>query len=215
MDHLEVLHKRGYVEIPCKDFRDESLLNIASFFGKVIPGARSELVQPLPAREKGQGPLGSFSYTVGYGSFPWHTDTAYWETPARYLLLTSENRSPCATLFQDFELIKGLIPDFDYLFSRAVFLLNIPGQRRYLSPVFHMRGRRGYRLDFHIYLPANEEASVLNSLVSTCLKEHFQRLLWTGQNAVIIDNWRLIHAREDAHNDTERILKRIYINELV
>ena len=60
----------------------------------------------------------------------------------------------------------------------------------------------------------NEEAIKILELVNTFLLHNYNRFLWTGHNAVIIDNWRFIHAREAAHEDKTRVLKRIYINEL-
>lgn len=214
MDFRELLIKDGIAEIPCEGCKDSDLLEIASGFGIVVPGARKEFVQYLLARDKGNGPVGSFSYTVGYGSFPWHTDTAYWDTPARYLLLASEEESPCATQYQDFGKLRDLVPDFDYLMSRAVFLLDVPGQKRYLSPIFKCGNKTGYRLDFHVYRPANREAETLMVTSFRELESSFHRHVWTGHSAVIIDNWRMIHAREDANNDKNRVLKRIYINEL-
>ena len=210
----EELVLNGFTVIDCESFTDEALLSISSQIGKVVPGARNELVQSLPARDKGNGPEGSFSYMVGYNAFPWHTDTAYWDVPARYLLLTSAEKSPCATLFQDFEVIRQCIADFDYLMSRAVFLLDIRGSKRYLSPIFEVGNKNGYRLDFHIYRPVNKEAEILMCLIEDELEKDYNRFLWTGHNAVILDNWRMIHAREDAHRDMTRVLKRIYINEL-
>ena len=210
----EELLQKGLVEIDCKSFLNDDLLSVATRFGRVVPGARNELVQPLPARDKGNGPEGSFSYTVGYGAFPWHTDTAYWDIPAHYLLLASEGKSSCATLYQDLDVIRQAIPDFDYLLSRAVFLLNVKGKKRYLSPLFEVGGQKGFRMDFHIYQPSNKEAEFLTELVGKVLKEEFKRFEWTGHNAVVIDNWRMIHAREDAQEDKTRLLKRIYINEL-
>lgn len=214
MNVRELLKRDGIAEIACDGYKDSDLIGIASGFGKVVPGARNELVQYLPARDKGNGPVGSFSYTVGYGSFPWHTDTAYWDIPARYLLLASETDSPCATLYQSFEALRDKIPDFDYLLNRAVFLLDVPGQKRYLSPIFKCGSETGYRLDFHIYRPANSEAENLMKDTIRELDSHFHRHIWTGHSAVIIDNWRMIHAREEASNDKNRVLKRIYINEL-
>lgn len=209
------LLKNGIVKIPCVEFSDVALLDLASSFGKVIPGARGEMVQQLPAREIGNGPKGSFSYTVGYGQFPWHTDTAYWEVPARFLLLASEKASPCATTYQFFDAIKSAIADFDYLIARAVFLMDVPGGRRYISPRFIMAGKRGYRLDFHIYKPVNKEAMTLMNLIGEFLEKNYLRHLWTGKNVVVVDNWRIIHGRETAIGDKNRILKRIYIDELV
>ena len=212
--YKDELKRKGVVEIDCGPFTDETLLAISSEFGRVVPGARGETVQSLPARDVGSGPIGSFSYTVGYGAFPWHTDTAYWETPARYLLLASDKESACATLYQDLNVIRQSIPDYDYLMSRAVYLLDVKGKKRYLSPVFEDGEKRGVRLDFHIYQTANKEALLLNEMIEKELKNNYHRFEWTGFNAVILDNWRMIHAREDARDDKKRFLKRIYINEL-
>jgi len=214
-DYKKELREKGIVELDLDAFKCSNLLEIASCFGTVIPGARGERIQLLPARDKGEGPIGSFSYKVGYDAFPWHTDTAYWDKPTRYLFLTSSDASPCATLYQSFDVIRETIPDFDYLMSRAVFLLDVPGQKRYLSPCFISdTGVHGLRLDFHIYRPVNEEAIRVLEMVSPFLLHNYNRYLWTGHDAVIIDNWRFIHAREDAHEDKTRVLKRIYINEL-
>lgn len=206
------LIRQGLAVIDAAFDSDQGLLDFAKSFGHIIPGARGEMVQNLPARRKGEGPVGSFSYTVGYGSFPWHTDTAYWDRPARYLLLYSPTASSCATTYQSFETIKTAIPDFEYLMDRAVFLLDDPGKRHYLSP--RIDGK-GYRLDFHIYRPVNDEAVLLRNLISEFLSKNYMRHVWTGKEVIVMDNWRYIHAREDAHNDPSRLLKRIYIDELV
>lgn len=211
----DALSKKGISVIHASPQSDQQLLDLALQLGKVIPGARNEVIQSLPAREKGEGPIGSFSYTVGYGSFPWHTDTAYWDVPTHYLMLYSPAASPCATTFQSFELIKAHVPDFDYLMDRAVFLLDVPGRKRYLSPRIDGNDTEGYKLDFHIYRPVNNEAALLRKLVLEFLSKNYMRHVWTGKDVVVLDNWKYIHAREDAHNDQLRILKRIYINELV
>ncbi len=213
--YINELRQHSIVQIPCDSFDDEALIDIASNIGCVITGSRGELVQRLPAREKGEGPVGSFSYVVGYGRFPWHVDTAYWNIPTHYLLLASDSPSSCATLYQDFLYIKSKIHDFEYLAKRAVFLLNVPGKKRYLSPLFEVNGRIGFRMDFHVYLAANAEAELLQEKVMEILEHDYRRHVWTGKEVVVMDNWRMIHAREDASDDTNRILKRIYINELV
>ena len=214
-EYKEVLRQKGIIEIPYENFSDEALLSLASTFGKVVPGARGEVVQTLLAREKGKGPKGSFSYTVGYGQFPWHTDTAYWDVPTRYLLLTSDKPSPCATTYQSFDALRNAIKDFDYLMARSVYLVNVHGNRRYLSPSFKKAGKNGYRLDFHIFRPMNDEAKILMQLVGYELEKSYFRYLWTGKSVAVIDNWRIIHGRESASEDRNRILKRVYIDELV
>lgn len=214
-DYIKALRRDGIAEIDLGVFPNQDLLGIASYFGVVVPGARGEKIQLLPARDRGTGPIGSFSYKMGYSAFPWHTDTAYWDLPARYLLLTSSAASSCATLYQSFDVVRAAIPDFDYLISRAVFLLDVPGQKRYLSPCFRNNvGTSAIRLDFHIFKPMNDEAARALEEIRTFLSINYKRFLWTGSNVLVIDNWRFIHAREDASEDKTRVLKRIYINEL-
>ena len=213
-DITSTLREQGFAVFDT-DTSDESLLKIASMFGVVVPGDRGDLVQPLLAQEKGRGCFGSFTYKVGYEAFPWHTDTAYWEVPVRYLMLTSKKSSPCATLARTFESLASNIDDFNYLAERSVYLLNIPGKRRMLTPVIKEHGEIGFRFDFHIYKPMNEEAKILSDLMQEQLSKESQRIVWTGNNVLVLDNWRLIHAREDASQDKNRFLKRVYINELV
>lgn len=214
-EYKQILRERGVVEIELDTISDKILIEIASCFGRIVSGARNEIIQNLHARNIGEGPIGSFSYCVGYDAFPWHTDTAYWDIPVRYLLLTSEHPSPCSTLYQSFDELSSSIIDFDNLMSRSIFLLNVAGKKRYLSPSFRDKnGKSGYRLDFHIYRPMNTEAHLLMEKVEDYLSSHCQRVNWTGTKVAIIDNWRIIHSREKAHNDKNRLLKRIYINEL-
>ncbi len=208
------LKTNGYVVFDIDKSR-VGLSTIASIFGTVIHGDHGDIIQTLRAQEKGNGSYGSFTYKVGYDCFPWHTDTAYWSVPARYLLLTSDMPSPCATTVRSFASIATSIEEFDYLVRRAVYLLDIPGKRRYLSPIIQEGGKIGYRLDLHIYRPMNHEAKQLSYLVQEQLLKEYYRVVWTGSNVAVIDNWQMIHSREAAYNDKNRVLKRIYINELV
>ena len=76
-------------------------------------------------------------------------------------------------------------------------------------------GFTGYRFDYNIYKPMNREANVLFDVMKKELKKEHDRVIWTGNNVLIIDNWKFIHSREDASQDKGRSLKRIYIDELV
>lgn len=135
--------------------------------------------------------------------------------PVRYLFLTSDRPSKCATIAKSFDSLKKDIKDFDYLAERAVFLLDVPGRKRLISPVIKSYFPVGYRFDYHIYKPMNKEATTLFEQMKPLLEQGYGRIEWSGSNVAIIDNWKYIHAREDAHADKNRSLKRIYINELV
>jgi len=56
-----MLRQNGIMELDLDSFPDQDILDIASSFGEVMPGARGELIQLIPARDKGDGPVGSFS----------------------------------------------------------------------------------------------------------------------------------------------------------
>lgn len=210
----EELQRKGFVVFDYEKSQIE-LPVLASMFGDLVPGDKGDIIQTLKAQEKGSGSYGSFSYKVGFDSFPWHTDTAYWEEPVRYLMLTSDKPSPCATTIRTFASIESVIDDFAYLVDRAVFMLDIPGKRRFLSPVLRKGAVKGYRLDFHIYRPINEEAKLLSTAVKDELSKEYEKVVWTGNNVAVIDNWSVIHSRENAYNDKNRVLNRLYINELV
>lgn len=210
----EELQRKGFVVFDYEKSQIE-LPVLASMFGDLVLGDKGDIIQTLKAQEKGSGSYGSFSYKVGFDSFPWHTDTAYWEEPVRYLMLTSDKPSPCATTIRTFASIESVIDDFAYLVDRAVFMLDIPGKRRFLSPVLRKGAVKGYRLDFHIYRPINEEAKLLSTAVKDELSKEYEKVVWTGNNVAVIDNWRVIHSRENAYNDKNRVLNRLYINELV
>ena len=85
LDRLKTdLNQNGLVVFDINK-EEYKLEEVAGYFGHVIPGDKGDIVQTLLAQDKGKGSYGSFTFNVGYGAFPWHTDTAYWDNPVRYL----------------------------------------------------------------------------------------------------------------------------------
>lgn len=88
------------------------LLAVASKYGKIIPDNNGNIVQKVRAKQSGTGIRESFSYCFGLGKFPWHTDTAFWNIPARYIILSSQMSSMCPTNCVKFD---KLFDDKEYL----------------------------------------------------------------------------------------------------
>jgi hypothetical protein len=78
----------GWVEVD--EIRStEALIILAESLGKIIPhpdGNHLNLVKPKSSEKAING---SFSNKYGYGEFPFHTDTAFWLQPARYIVMAS------------------------------------------------------------------------------------------------------------------------------
>lgn len=190
------------------------LLSIASKYGKIVPDNNGNIIQKLRVRQKGAGIRNSFSYCFGQEKFPWHTDTAFWNIPVRYIMLSSQRPSTCTTncvridkLFDDKEYFK-------FLSLRAIFLVRLPSSIRVLPFLFKNANSYGYRYDQHIMTPYNKEAKELDQYIKEKLrKNNYSSIHWNGQCLALIDNWKVVHNRSKCINDPERELLRIYIGE--
>lgn len=192
--------------------QNDNLVDIVSHYGNVIPGDNGELLQQLRALPVGSGIKNTFTNVYGYGAFPWHIDTAYWDLPVRRLALYSKCASPCATLYVPFDRIFTYNPMLLDYADAAVFLLWQPNGIRCVSFKQRINNETLYRYDAHIMRPYNEAAKIIDKGIKESLsKIQIDRIEWNGSNMAIIDNWKGIHSREDAKNDKNRELYRIYI----
>lgn len=205
------LNKNGAALLACPNSEKE-LISIASRFGKVLPDNNGKMVQVLKVRPKNTGITGSFSYVMGMGEFPWHTDTAFWDTPARYIILHSGDSSSCPTNFIKFDELLPNKKRFQFLSSRAIFTINIPSSIKAIPFIFRSNTLNGYRYDQHIMKPYNSEAYDLDSWIREQLeREKFNSIYWDGKFLALIDNWKVIHNRSACFDEPNRKLLRIYI----
>lgn len=209
---FNTLQEKGVVIIN-ENLSNEELLALGNKLGTVVPDDNGLYIHDVLARDQQQGTKGSFSYTCGYGEFPYHTDAAFWEHPARYLILKVAQKSDCKTYYTRFEnVITNSRNDLRSDIDRAVFILKTFIGQQFVPFRFCIEGDFGYRYDPNILFPYNSAAKRLVSafeeiLPLICAVE----IEWTGSNFAIIDNWKGIHARGSAECDKRRILNRIYI----
>jgi alpha-ketoglutarate-dependent taurine dioxygenase len=192
----------------------KDLIEIVQQLGPI----RVDLRSPEPVREIRPQPADSakqntLSSRYGTNAFPFHTDTAHWDQPARYLVLycvdPGEGKRP--TLLQDSRAWQ--ISDAEKeLACRALWTTG------HVRPRLCMLAARTtnyltIRYDKDCMRPMTAEARRLEALIEFRIDQTDQKQIdWGAGDLLVIDNQRMLHARGKSNRtDANRILKRILI----
>lgn len=195
---------------------ETGLLDIAQPLGRIRVDPRSPVpVRDIQPQHVGIAKPNTLSSRYGTGRFPFHTDAAHWERPARYLLLycVSPGDGMRPTFLQDSGAwqLKG---DEKDLACRALWAV---GHRRaWLSHVAMRAGDRlSVRYDMDCMRPMTAESRELKAILESRIHATAQeRIDWQAGDLLVIDNHRMVHARGDAlRPDANRVLKRILLGE--
>lgn len=191
----------------------DQLLGYACQLGCVAPSRpNGPLVDDLrPTTTEAARPM-SLSAQYGTGAFPFHTDTAHWRIPARYILLHAvrPGRGQRRTRLIDSRSLRFSSGDVE-LMERAVFTIR-SGRNSFLGSIMS-RSERFIRFDPGCMFPAAESARRAERGLVSLLRGAAEVLIdWAPGDAVIIDNWRFLHSRADAViADEDRLLHRVLV----
>lgn len=195
---LSDLHRKGWAVIDANSHRHDSLpgtvIRIASFVGTPVIG-RSALVEQLSPRPSEKSRPASLSRKYGLGAFPLHCETAHWPQPCRFVVIGCVDPGSVAapTVLLDTRRVK---------FSRA-------DRRLAESAIFYVRnGRRSFygtilspRNDFVRYDPgcleplSKDGVEALELYDQKKLDTFTENVSWRAGMLLVIDNWRILHAR--------------------
>jgi L-asparagine oxygenase len=205
------LLEKGYAQIRANNI-EESTFGLATRIGSVssIPGIST--VQLLSPYTQACAPLNSYGSIYGLGHFPLHTDMAHWYAPPRYLLLRCIRPAPE---------VKTLILHSDRIFAdedevtlrRALFRPRRPLDSRLTALRVFESGRCRWDSVFIIpmTLTAMELRERILERIDTAAIEEVSLL--DSSDAVIIDNWRVLHGRRDVSlTSVHRKIERIYLD---
>lgn len=199
-----------------RDVKETDLLGIIQELGPIEVDQRSpQLIRDIRPQQTSVAKPNTLSSRYGVRSFPFHTDTAHWDSPARYLLLycVSPGQGARPTLLQD-SLAWQLSEEEKDLACRALWAV---GHRR--VRLSHVATRSGdqlsVRYDMDCMRPMTKEAIELKAILESRINASAQRRIdWQIGNLLVIDNHRMIHARGEAQRlDPDRLLKRILLGE--
>ena len=190
----------------------DELITLAKSFGRITPHPNGEDLVVLKASNGEKSLTGTFSYTFGLNAFPFHTDTAFWTLPVRYVVMGMFAQNKSTTNYISISDIAKCI-SFDLLSEarKSIYLVETFEGSRYMSPAFERKGKWGFRFDPNIMTPVNDHAKKFHVELTKAIESvEFKKVNWTGNKAVIFDNWNYLHGRS-AVNGENREIYRIYL----
>jgi alpha-ketoglutarate-dependent taurine dioxygenase len=212
VDHAR-LASDGWVSIDNaptqKDF-----LEIARSLGRPVPSPTGELIKRIRVREGSSGRQGTLSTTYGTAEFPLHTDTAFWPTPARYLVIRATGDIRRETRVKSFARLFEEAGDTALMLAdKSIWRLRTPTEGFYCSMRFVSDKLRGWRFDRQCMSPANEAAAALiEAIEKSGISYPSEHIVWARGEVLVLSNWDVLHGRGPAPADEgERILERIYV----
>lgn len=189
-----------------------AFFELASSLGDPISLQNGTFVKELQVSRHSEAKPNSLSSRFGRGMFPFHTDTAFWRLPARWVLLRAVSGDlERPTHFMSFEkLFRDLTPSH---IRRSAWVCDTGTAKSYSTIFFNSAGVEGFRYDPNCMRPANKAANEVDAVIRPrCFELNGQLINWIPNRVAIIDNWTWLHARgETLASEQKRILQRIYI----
>lgn len=211
--NLDQLKEHGIIEINNINCADD-LLQIGNKLGSLIAGPNGEMIKRITRKTKDQSILGTQSAIYGRGTFPLHTDTVFWPTPAKYVIFYACGDVRRSTTYMRFtDLIKSDYPLFVKLAKKSIWYVGPPSKKFYCSMIFYMDNKLNWRFDSDLMTPANKAASEVNEYLRPLIfSENTESIKWTGSNAIVFSNWDILHGRDkEPVNEGERTILRLYV----
>ena len=191
-------------------------LKLAYFLGQPVGESRDPaIVRMLSPQVPSEALTNTLSSRYGMGPFPFHTESAYWRHPSRFVVLycVHPGSGERPTLLKD-------SAEWD-LSSRKLQILThgawkSGGSRRFVCAIgSRCSGRLRLRFDLDCMKPLNRAAREASEIVGLCMQSQMpQRIEWHPGDLLVIDNFRILHARGAAGApDQDRILERVLVVE--
>lgn len=189
---------------------------VAQAVGQPMTPWEDRLVQELVPRSSATP--NTYSGIYGLGRFPFHTDLAHWRLPPRYLLLRCVSGfAHIPTLLVDGQtLIKAVTLD---ILTRAIFRPRRPRDGALSLLRLCEPADDGYSLRWdEVFL---KSASKIGDIADLRIREWLAECeslplaLARAGDTLVIDNWRMLHARSPIPAGSEdRKIERIYLGSL-
>lgn len=188
----------------------EDFLSLTRSLGEIINHPNGEQYDIVSANNGSSARKGSFSHNFGFNFFPLHTDTAFWDIPARLMVMWSPKVSATSTTLMPWHKIIDSIPNGKReIINDAIFTLYTYEYVKYCSLKLLTSGITGFRYDPNIMNPANKQAEEFVFYYNLFIQEtDLDEFKWSGSNALIVDNWNVLHGRKIVENTKEN--RRIY-----
>jgi alpha-ketoglutarate-dependent taurine dioxygenase len=210
------LKERGWsvFRLPTTDIPDleDNLLSFATCFGNPVSSRNAKLVDRLCPTPPAKAHPKSLSAIYGTGILPWHIDMAHRLEPARFIILACEKVGNISAATEMTEWKNLLTSPDDLEAARAEPFLIQNGRNSFYSTLLD-RSRPFLRFDPACMKSNTERGHKLLEKLSSVKPEHVIQIHWEPFQAVVIDNWRMLHRRLDASQALGRTILRVSIME--
>jgi hypothetical protein len=214
MERHAELERRGWVRVTDISTRP-ALLELARSLGSPVPSPTGELVKEIRITPASNARTGTLSAAYGDGEFPLHTDTAFWPVPARYIVLRVRGDTRRPTTISSFEDLSQECGGHSLLVlaEKSIWRVRTRSASFYCSLRFRVNRSSGWRYDRECMFPANGAAQKLEQILeSLTTGSRGESIGWSGDEAIVLSNWSILHGRGRAPRDEkERILDRVYV----
>ena len=207
------LNTRGWTLVDGISSHSE-LLKLGRTLGHPVPGPNGEMVKEIRVTPAAEALPGSQSSLFGTGPFPLHTDTVFWPVPVRYVILRARGDTRRPTTVMGFShLLSECGARFSVLADRSVWRAGTESNRFYCSFRFRHGNSVGWRYDANLMSPANDAAIEVERVLRPFVAgEHTDRINWSGDVAVVLSNWNVLHGRgPEPDNEGDRFIERLYV----
>jgi L-asparagine oxygenase len=217
MSIRDQIFKNGYVFLEA--YRpDEDELSIAQSLGSVLALSDGPALHSLTPSSKTGSTPNTYSGIYGFERFPFHTDLAHWRLPPRYLVLRCEI---------GFKEVPTMLADGNHLADvsgRSALKRALVQPRRPINgkvPLLRLyetcQGSELLRWDEVFFKPASKAGEIGVAKFRDAIENNTPTLVCLAArgDTLIIDNWRMLHARAPIPNGCEsRLLRRAYLGDV-
>jgi Taurine catabolism dioxygenase TauD, TfdA family len=190
-----------------------NLPELIKSLGPLLPRGRGKSgYSDLKPYSRATAPPASMSAITGTSAQPAHTDGAYLPSPPRYVALQclDTGEAPCPTVVWPVD-VSRLQRDRPRLLTRAGWVARGGGHPPFYCSAMET-SNVGFRLRFDplcMRAPAGYERGVNEAWEILKLYLTPIEFAWERGSALVIDNWRCLHARgEGANRAPSRLLRR-------
>lgn len=210
--NFDELSKNGW-QVVENVFTEQQLISLAQKLGSIVPHENGKKIHRLIAKSGNNSVKGTFSQRYGYKSFPLHTDTAFWSLPVNHVVMWMKERNACSTkLLDTLTFSNDLQAKLVDLAKKSIFLLKTIERSKFISGYVKSASGNGLRFDPSCMTPRNEESHKFIELLKSCERAATKDIEWSGNKALIMNNYLTLHGRTSASEKDNRVLTRIYIN---
>jgi len=192
----------------------EDMLELGRAIGSPTLTPNGEFVKQIRQVAAHQAPRGSQSSIYGTGPFPLHTDTVFWPTPVRYVILRGYGDTRRSTTVKSFkQMTIQCDSSFPAALHHAVFRVSAGSKSFYCSLRFQHHDDSGWRYDADLMYPVNSAAERVHSELRELVMEGDAAFItWSESMAAVICNWTTLHGRgEEPPNEGLRVIERLYV----